>query len=160
MKYQKRFNKLSSFGHDRPIGVRWLVVLLLGMATLMSIRCTPLDRIAPPVDLIINSSNVSQPSGDFEDSQGEGGHRLGGFHEHDSAVLAHGREIYLTKCSRCHSPEPIDRYAMTQWHNEILPDMVDEARLDDQQEADLTAYLVVAHQYLTTTKTPGTSTSP
>ena len=160
MKDQKQFVRIPSFGHDRPIGVRWLVILLLGMTTLTSIRCTTLDQIAPPVDLIIASSRVSQPTGNSEDSHGDRGHRLGGFTQRDPAVLAHGREIYLTQCSRCHSPEPIDRYTMTQWHNEILPDMVDETRLDDQQEADLTTYIVVAHQYLTTTNTPGTSISP
>lgn len=61
--------------------------------------------------------------------------------------LAAGRQIYFTKCTACHSAEPIGRYSMTEW-NEIIPDMSKRTRLTEAERGQLTSYVVAAHSAL------------
>jgi len=65
-------------------------------------------------------------------------------------ILAHGRQIYLTQCIRCHGVEPINRYTPDHWQM-IVPEMAAETKLDTQQQADLLAYLLTAHQLMSAT---------
>lgn len=63
---------------------------------------------------------------------------------HSTAVhsqLALGREIYVTKCARCHAPEPIHRYTAHKWE-EIMADMAEETNLSDREAAAVRAYVV------------------
>jgi mono/diheme cytochrome c family protein len=65
-----------------------------------------------------------------------------------SAQLAHGRELYITKCAKCHSVEPVRKYPLAQWEHEILPEMNEETKLTPQESAAVRAYV------LTVLKTP------
>lgn len=54
--------------------------------------------------------------------------------------LEQGRTIYITKCAKCHSPEPVHRYTSSQW-DVILPDMIGETNLDTAESAAVSAYV-------------------
>ncbi len=55
--------------------------------------------------------------------------------------LQSGKTIYEKKCHRCHKLKVIDNYSAEQWNN-ILPDMASKARLSDEDEALVKAYVV------------------
>lgn len=57
-----------------------------------------------------------------------------------SPELARGRLIYVTKCAKCHAPEPVKRYSREKWH-EIMPEMVEETHLSPADTAAVTAYV-------------------
>lgn len=59
-----------------------------------------------------------------------------------SAQLAHGRDIYITKCAKCHSVEPVKKYPLTQWEHEILPEMNEETNLTSEEGAAVRAYVL------------------
>ncbi len=65
-----------------------------------------------------------------------------------SSQLAHGRDIYITKCAKCHSVEPVEKYPLAQWEHEILPEMSEETKLTPEEAAAVRAYV------LTVLKTP------
>jgi hypothetical protein len=65
----------------------------------------------------------------------------------DPAVLERGRRTYLVDCGRCHAIEPITRYSMAQWE-ELLPEMMVEAKLDYDETEQLELYIQVAHAFL------------
>lgn len=56
-------------------------------------------------------------------------------------ILIQGRRLYLGKCTRCHSPEPIKKYPWAQWQAGILPDMVEETGLSEGDAAAVAAYV-------------------
>jgi mono/diheme cytochrome c family protein len=58
--------------------------------------------------------------------------------------LSHGREIYVTKCAKCHKVEPVRNYSRTQWEQEILPEMNEEAKLSAGEAAAVRAYVMAA----------------
>jgi mono/diheme cytochrome c family protein len=93
---------------------RWLLLL----AALSGAACVSLDEMAPPV--------ASLPS------------RSGGA---SNPQLVHGRDIYITKCAKCHSVEPVLKYPLSQWEHEILPEMSEETNLSPQEVAAVTAYV-------------------
>lgn len=45
-----------------------------------------------------------------------------------SPTLQRGRELYVTKCTACHAPEPIRKYSAAKWE-EIIPDMAEDTKL-------------------------------
>lgn len=57
-----------------------------------------------------------------------------------SSQLARGRIIYVTKCAKCHAPEPVQKYTRTEWH-QILPEMVEETRLNATDASAVMAYV-------------------
>lgn len=57
-----------------------------------------------------------------------------------SSQLARGRTIYVTKCTKCHSPEPVAKYSLTEWQT-IMPEMVEETKLNAADAAAVTAYV-------------------
>lgn len=57
-----------------------------------------------------------------------------------SPQLARGRFIYVTKCTKCHSPEPVAKYSLTEWQK-IMPEMVEETKLNAADAAAVTAYV-------------------
>lgn len=87
---------------------------LLACAFLVS--CVSLDTAAPPVPTISASASA---------------------YDH----LNSGREIYIGKCAKCHSVEPIRNYSMADWNDDILPSMVKKTKLNSAEEASLTAYV-------------------
>ena len=57
-----------------------------------------------------------------------------------SSQLARGRIIYVTKCAKCHAPEPVQNYTRTEWH-QIMPEMVEETHLNATDAAAVMAYV-------------------
>jgi mono/diheme cytochrome c family protein len=89
---------------------------LLPLVTLAATSCVSLEQAAPrPAALPFS-----------------GGARLG--------QLERGRELYVTKCARCHSVEPVTRYSAQEWR-EIVPDMARKAKLGPADEAAVEAYV-------------------
>lgn len=58
--------------------------------------------------------------------------------------MRHGRELYATKCTRCHSPVLIGYLTVPEWE-ETLPRMIDKAGFDDEAAADVRAYVLSVH---------------
>jgi mono/diheme cytochrome c family protein len=89
---------------------------LLPPVALVATSCVSLEQAAPPPAALPLSS----------------GARLG--------QLDRGRELYVTKCARCHSVEPVTRYSAQEWR-EIVPDMAQKAKLNSADEAAVDAYV-------------------
>jgi len=83
--------------------------------------CATLEELAPPVDEHLL--------------------RVGGIDPFASSQVQRGRELYITDCARCHSPEPVIRYSAQQWR-EILPRMAKETSLGDEDRAAIEAYVM------------------
>ncbi len=58
-----------------------------------------------------------------------------------SEQLAHGRTIYVTKCAKCHAPEPVRNYSVASWE-EIIPEMALETKLSAAETAAVHAYVM------------------
>ncbi len=106
--------------------IRRLIVVMLVIG-----GCQSLEEMAPPVD-----ESMAEPAR----SRGA-----------DLAALNEGRQIYLTRCSRCHNIEPIDRYSEQKWRR-VIPEMSHEARLKVEEQDHLTAYLLTAREMMAGTK--------
>ena len=89
----------------------------LPMVALAVTSCVSLEQAAPSPNKLPLSS----------------GARLG--------QLERGRELYVTKCARCHSAEPVTRYSAQEWR-EIVPDMAQKAKLNSADEAAVDAYVL------------------
>ena len=63
-------------------------------AVVLLVGCVSIEKAAPPV-----ATFAEQPSG---------AKRM---------QLEQGRTIYITKCAKCHSPEPVKRYSATRWED-------------------------------------------
>ncbi len=101
---------------------------IAGGLSLIVIGCQALDRTAPPVSPALEA--------------------VGQKRSIPAETLAAGREAYVSRCARCHSLEPIDKYPAQQWREQIIPDMARRSRLTPEQTAALEAYLLVAHEAL------------
>ena len=77
-----------------------------------------------------------------------------------STGAQHGRVIYLSNCTACHEPEPIDEYSMEDWNTRILPKMTVNASLKPDQIADLKAYIAYAHASTKTQPEPAAPMTP
>lgn len=60
-----------------------------------------------------------------------------------SAQLTEGRRIYTTQCTTCHVAEPVKKYTAAEWRT-ILPEMIEETKLNAQQAAAVTEYVRAA----------------
>lgn len=96
----------------------WPARTLLLMAALAGGSCMSLEQMAPPVESLPMQARTGS-----------------------SALLVHGRDIYITKCARCHSVEPVHKYPRHQWEQDILPEMIEETNLDAAESAALRAYV-------------------
>ena len=54
--------------------------------------------------------------------------------------LVRGRQIYVTKCAKCHAPEPVKKYSPAEWQT-IMPEMAEETNLSATDAAAVTAYV-------------------
>jgi hypothetical protein len=63
----------------------------------------------------------------------------------DFKFLSSGRQIYLTRCARCHIAQPVRKYSREQW-DQLLPEMSGLSKLNTNQTADLRAYVLYAIQ--------------
>lgn len=59
------------------------------------------------------------------------------------AQLEQGRTIYVTKCAKCHVPEPVHRYSPSRWEG-ILAEMTEETKLGSAESAAVRAYVFAA----------------
>jgi mono/diheme cytochrome c family protein len=54
---------------------------------------------------------------------------------------AAGKRIYLTRCTSCHSPEPVGDYTRSEWRS-MVDHMRKRAKLQPDEEKALLAYLM------------------
>ena len=91
-----------------------LVVVLVMCAGFCLPGCQSIEQIAPPVALV-----TARPSDHLE----------------------LGRELYLTKCTKCHAPEPILKYSVSEWET-IAADMAEETKLTANETAAVRDYVM------------------
>ena len=72
----------------------------------------------------------------------------------DQTLLERGRDVYVRRCSGCHTIFPVDDYPMDEWH-EIIIDMGIEADLSGSETRSLRAYIEAAHAYMLATPNRG-----
>lgn len=96
---------------------RTALPLALLMATLLMAGCVSIEKIAPPVDQL-------QVSGAANGS------------------LYEGRNIYITRCAKCHSVEPIKRYTRERWEVKILPKMTKATKLTPEEATSVRNYIL------------------
>ncbi len=91
-------------------------------ALLAVIGCATIDELAPPVGALAlrEGETMGVPA----------------------ANLERGRTIYITRCARCHSPEPVAAYSEAKWR-ETLPRMSGQSMLTPQETADVRDYVLV-----------------
>ncbi len=99
------------------------------------IGCATIEQLAPPVgeQARRQAAILGVPAGDLE----------------------HGRLIYLTKCARCHSPEPVVGYTKRRW-KDILPRMAQEAACTAEEAASVEAYVMMTLRAIAQTDTTKT----
>lgn len=54
--------------------------------------------------------------------------------------LLRGRQIYVTRCAKCHAPEPVKKYSPAEWQT-IMPEMAEETNLSSADSAAVMAYV-------------------
>ncbi len=91
------------------------LLALLTVALLPS--CVSIEVAAPPVPVI-----ASPTQGNY-------------------AQLCAGRELYLGKCTKCHSAEPIKNTTLADWKDDVMPTMAKKAKISAAEEASLMAYI-------------------
>lgn len=90
------------------------------VAALVVFGCVTIDEMAPPITPSMQT--IAEREG------------------YSVRQLEHGRQLYLTDCVKCHSPEPVTRYTLAEWH-EIMPRMARDSNFSPEQEAAVTAYV-------------------
>ncbi len=91
------------------------------LATLAS--CTSVEKAAPPVATLQGiASSTAKPK------------------------LEDGRCLYIDKCTKCHSPEPIAKHDASDWNDDILPTMAKKAKLTPTECEALRAYVLAVCQ--------------
>lgn len=99
--------------------VGFVVVTGLMMGVVVS-GCATTAELAPPVEGVVLS----------------GGDRLGyGWEE-----VKRGREIYLSKCIKCHAVRRVRKYSAERWDG-LLAKMSVKAKLDEGEESAVGAYV-------------------
>ncbi len=91
------------------------------------IGCATLEQLAPPLPSSISVDSPNAVS-------------LGSISDATLQQAKRGRQIYITECRRCHSPEPVTGYTQVQW-DEILPRMAKESELPPEKITDIAAYI-------------------
>ena len=55
-------------------------------------------------------------------------------------IYTHGKQIYRTKCAKCHAPEPVRRYSPAEWE-ELMPEMIEETNLNSAEITAVWSYI-------------------
>ena len=97
----------------------WLKRISAGLAAAVLAACVSLEQAAPPAETL--AAGVKPAA---------------------AAQLRLGREIYVTRCARCHSVEPVRKYSRAHWERDILPDMAEETNLTASDAAAVRAYVL------------------
>ncbi len=87
-------------------------------AALLVTGCVSLEQAAPPVAMLGLTTTTSK-----------------------LASLEQGRNIYITRCAKCHSVEPVQKYSLARW-KEILPEMSIKSKLGQQDAIAVSAYVM------------------
>ena len=58
----------------------------------------------------------------------------------ESPEVIAGKEIYTSKCTRCHGPKPVDNWTVAEWVP-IIDRMAPKARLEATEKSNVTAYV-------------------
>lgn len=103
------------------------IVLVAGVLSLGVGGCLTVGQMAPPIDP--EFARIAMRSGISR------------------SVLEIGREVYISDCTRCHTVEPISRYAPERWHD-IITRMGVESKLDEAHTEALRVYVLTAHKVL------------
>lgn len=56
------------------------------------------------------------------------------------ARMEKGRDIYITRCAKCHSVEPVKKYTPSEW-GKIMPEMSMKTKLTSSEDAIVRAYI-------------------
>ena len=88
-------------------------------AVLALAACVSLEQSAPPVEMLSGGA--------------------------DRSTLQAGREIYITRCAKCHAVEPVTKYSLKEW-TEIMPEMAEKTHLNPAETEAVLAYVRKAHQ--------------
>ncbi len=91
------------------------LVAALMMSLLPS--CVSIETAAPPVPTVASASQKNYQQ------------------------LCTGRELYLGKCTKCHSPEVIKKFSLEDWTGDIMPSMVKKSKINPAEESCLMAYI-------------------
>ncbi len=105
-----------------------IIKTLSAAALLLTIiGCATIEQLAPPLPSADSSTSSAAVS-------------LGSISDTTLQQARRGRQIYITECIKCHSPERVTRYSQIQW-NEILPRMAEESKLPPEKITDIAAYI-------------------
>jgi mono/diheme cytochrome c family protein len=63
----------------------------------------------------------------------------------NTETLEAGRNVYLDRCTHCHSPQPVGEYAVSRWPT-IIAEMAERSKLSTEQHRALLAYVMAATQ--------------
>lgn len=91
----------------------WLFAAVAGLSS-----CLSLEKAAPPVEQLRGKEGVAE-----------------------RFKLAQGREIYITRCAKCHSVEPVTKYSVQHWE-EVLPEMAEKTHLTAVEAESVRAYVL------------------
>ncbi len=89
--------------------------------TRVVVGCATIDELAPPVDEVMLSTAE--------------------LNDQSLAMLQDGRDLYITRCARCHSPESVTAYTPEQWST-ILPRMAEKAGLSVEERLGVKEYIM------------------
>ena len=59
----------------------------------------------------------------------------------DPAMVEAGKNVYATKCTKCHAAKVVENYTAERWTG-ILKSMIPKAKLDDTESAQVTAFVM------------------
>jgi mono/diheme cytochrome c family protein len=96
-----------------------LARIVLLAVTMLGAACVSLEVAAPPVEALPMTVSAGKQT-----------------------QLAQGRLIYITKCAKCHSVEPVKKYPREAWEHEIIPEMAKETNLDAAETEAVRAYVL------------------
>jgi mono/diheme cytochrome c family protein len=60
-------------------------------------------------------------------------------------TLKSGREVFVYRCTSCHTIDPVSRHPMAYWRHAV-EDMASRAKLTASEHAAIVAYLSAAHE--------------
>ncbi len=103
-------------------------------------HCVTIPRAVPTALLlaIVGCAGISE----LAPPVGERALREAALLDISAGRLERGRAIYITTCTRCHSPEPVAGYSLLQWR-QTLPRMSKRSKLTARQTADLRDYVTI-----------------
>lgn len=96
-----------------------LARVLLLLAALTGGSCVSLEQAAPPVAMLAPAMA-----------------------SRNNAQLSQGRDIYVTRCAKCHSVEPVTKYSRAKWEEDIIPEMAEETNLTASEADAVEAYVL------------------